>query len=86
MSAHQSDGSSSGGDTPLLSHTSPSQNRRRRVAEATEVIVPRWQPDVEVTFCPICRTQFSMTPILMLCYSYTYINQASLCGNITAGM
>jgi hypothetical protein len=24
-----------------------------------EVVVPRWQPDAEVTFCPICRTQFS---------------------------
>lgn len=62
MPAHQSDGSSSGGDTPLLSQTSASQNRRRRVVETTEVVVPRWQPDVEVTFCPICRTQFSMTP------------------------
>jgi hypothetical protein len=78
MSAHQSDGSSSGGDTPLLSHTSPSQNRRRRVAESTEVVVPRWQPDVEVTFCPICRTQFSMTPffnflLLLLIYLLTLI-------------
>jgi hypothetical protein len=62
MLAQQSDGSSSGGDT-LLSHTSPSQNRRRpAAAERTEVLVPRWQPDAEVTFCPICRTQFSMTP------------------------
>jgi hypothetical protein len=24
-----------------------------------EVVVPRWQPDAEVTFCPICATQFS---------------------------
>ncbi len=54
------DGSSSGssGDSPLLSHTSPSQIRRRQQAPA-EFVVPRWQPDAEVTFCPICRTQFS---------------------------
>lgn len=25
----------------------------------TELVLPRWQPDAEVTFCPICRTQFS---------------------------
>lgn len=24
-----------------------------------EVILPRWQPDAEVTYCPICRTQFN---------------------------
>ncbi|KAK0657332.1 FYVE zinc finger-domain-containing protein [Cercophora newfieldiana] len=24
-----------------------------------EVALPRWQPDAEVTYCPICRTQFS---------------------------
>jgi hypothetical protein len=24
-----------------------------------EIVLPRWQPDAEVTFCPICRTQFS---------------------------
>ncbi|KAI1465665.1 FYVE-domain-containing protein [Daldinia caldariorum] len=24
-----------------------------------EITLPRWQPDNEVTFCPICRTQFS---------------------------
>ena len=63
MMPQQSDGSSSGGET-LLSRTSPSQNRRQPAAsEPTEVVVPRWQPDAEVTFCPICRTQFSMTPL-----------------------
>lgn len=25
----------------------------------SELVLPRWQPDAEVTFCPICRTQFS---------------------------
>ena len=24
-----------------------------------EIILPRWQPDAEVTYCPICRMQFS---------------------------
>ncbi len=24
-----------------------------------EIVLPRWQPDAEVTYCPICRTQFS---------------------------
>ena len=32
-----------------LSYQQPSQ----------AVVVPRWQPDAEVTFCPICATQFS---------------------------
>ena len=25
-----------------------------------EVVLPRWQPDSEVTYCPICGTQFSI--------------------------
>lgn len=24
------------------------------------IMLPRWQPDAEVTYCPICRTQFSI--------------------------
>ena len=43
---------------PLLSQT------RRKYSSRTEVVVPRWQPDAEVTFCPICRTQFSQYLIL----------------------
>lgn len=31
----------------------------RERAEST-VVVPRWQPDAEVTYCPICRAQFSI--------------------------
>lgn len=50
----------SSGNSPLLSHTSPSQIRRRQQPPPpAEFVVPRWQPDAEVTFCPICRTQFS---------------------------
>ncbi|CAG8971671.1 hypothetical protein HYALB_00003139 [Hymenoscyphus albidus] len=40
----------------------PSQSRYRRMTNTstpTEVVVPRWQPDAEVTICPICHTQFS---------------------------
>ncbi|KAJ5032427.1 uncharacterized protein L3040_009032 [Drepanopeziza brunnea f. sp. 'multigermtubi'] len=60
-----SSGSDSPGDTPLLSRTSIRYRRRPRLAgranstEQSQVLVPRWQPDAEVTLCPICRTQFS---------------------------
>ncbi|EQL00662.1 zinc finger domain-containing protein [Ophiocordyceps sinensis CO18] len=27
---------------------------------STECMLPRWQPDAEVTYCPICHTQFSI--------------------------
>lgn len=26
----------------------------------SEFVLPRWQPDAEVTYCPICHTQFSI--------------------------
>ncbi|KAF3762366.1 FYVE-domain-containing protein [Cryphonectria parasitica EP155] len=38
----------------LLQPHRPSVSRR-----PSDIVLPRWQPDVEVTFCPICRTQFS---------------------------
>lgn len=52
------------GGSPLLSHTSSSQIRRSQRASPQppprpDFVIPRWQPDAEVTFCPICRTQFS---------------------------
>ncbi len=28
--------------------------------EPSDVVLPRWQPDSEVTLCPICHTQFSI--------------------------
>jgi hypothetical protein len=31
-----------------------------------ETVVPRWQPDAEVTFCPICKTQFSKPLMISL--------------------
>lgn len=63
------DSSSSHDDTPLLLR-SPTHVRiheqarlaraaRRQIRQGAEVVIPRWQPDAEVTFCPICRTQFS---------------------------
>jgi hypothetical protein len=39
----------------------PQRHSRR---SPTEVVLPRWQPDAEVTFCPICRSQFSKRPPL----------------------
>ncbi|KAI5927717.1 FYVE zinc finger-domain-containing protein [Camillea tinctor] len=36
----------------------PSPQAQRR--GPPDFIVPRWQPDAEVTYCPICRTQFSI--------------------------
>lgn len=30
-----------------------------RTARLPSVALPRWQPDAEVTYCPICHTQFS---------------------------
>jgi hypothetical protein len=56
------DGSSSSSEvnTPLVSHPNLGQARRRGERRTgVEVIVPRWQPDAEVTICPICRAQFS---------------------------
>lgn len=33
----------------------PPEDRR-----PSDIILPRWQPDAEVTLCPICHTQFSI--------------------------
>jgi hypothetical protein len=42
---------------------SASQSRYRRSPSGrSEVVVPRWQPDIEATCCPICNTQFSTFP------------------------
>ncbi|KAH0499471.1 hypothetical protein TgHK011_006668 [Trichoderma gracile] len=48
----------------------PSEREREREREQerdpdlerteSAVVLPRWQPDAEVTYCPICRTQFSI--------------------------
>lgn len=43
---------------------SPRQNlprppRRSGDSNSSDLLLPRWQPDAEVTYCPICHTQFS---------------------------
>lgn len=59
------DSSSDEEPVPNFSRPSPTPNRHRQrgTGEAppvrTQFTVPRWQPDAEVTLCPICRTQFS---------------------------
>lgn len=40
-----------------------------------EVVLPRWQPDAEVTLCPICGTQFSM---FLLCPLFATLLTTSL--------
>lgn len=37
----------------------PVQSRPVQIRRPSELVLPRWQPDAEVTICPICRTQFS---------------------------
>jgi hypothetical protein len=45
------------GPLPALPHDRlrPHAGSRR----SSEYLAPRWQPDVEATYCPICQTQFS---------------------------
>ncbi|EHK15429.1 uncharacterized protein TRIVIDRAFT_214807 [Trichoderma virens Gv29-8] len=38
----------------------PPPERERERERTGSVVLPRWQPDAEVTYCPICRTQFSI--------------------------
>jgi hypothetical protein len=42
--------------SPRLSSQEESNERRG----PPEIVLPRWQPDAEVTICPICHTQFSI--------------------------
>ncbi|KAL8403688.1 hypothetical protein RB594_008803 [Gaeumannomyces avenae] len=42
---------------PRLGRTGESTGRRQ---PASAIVLPRWQPDAEVTLCPICHTQFSI--------------------------
>lgn len=43
--------------TTLAPRPSPAVAQR---SGTSEMVLPRWQPDSEVTYCPICRTQFSV--------------------------
>ncbi|KAI9743124.1 MAG: hypothetical protein M1818_003419 [Claussenomyces sp. TS43310] len=35
------------------------RSAQTRGGDAIDIVLPRWQPDAEVTYCPICNTQFS---------------------------
>ncbi|KAM3563994.1 hypothetical protein MY1884_001003 [Beauveria asiatica] len=52
---------STGRRSSLRHQLSPSRDRsQRHRRETPDFILPRWQPDAEVTLCPICNTQFSI--------------------------
>jgi hypothetical protein len=38
----------------------PTTARQAGRSNPAEIVLPRWQPDAEVTYCPICHTQFSI--------------------------
>lgn len=43
--------------------TARSNYQQQRAVESSgssDIVLPRWQPDAEVTICPICHTQFSI--------------------------
>ncbi len=47
--------------TPSPSHEfPPAQSGSIERTSPMEIVLPRWQPDSEVTYCPICHTQFSI--------------------------
>lgn len=50
----------------------PARGGRR---DSSVVVLPRWQPDAEVTYCPICRSQFSF---FIRKHHCRYVNFASL--------
>ncbi|KAG0650770.1 Zinc finger fyve domain-containing 24 [Hyphodiscus hymeniophilus] len=45
--------------SPARNNSQASLARQNDPQSNQEVVLPRWQPDAEVTFCPICATQFS---------------------------
>ncbi|KAL2127585.1 hypothetical protein VTI74DRAFT_10457 [Chaetomium olivicolor] len=51
--------SGSASPTRMVSRVSPSPSATPERARPPEVLLPRWQPDSEATYCPICGTQFS---------------------------
>ncbi|KAJ8070447.1 hypothetical protein OCU04_000821 [Sclerotinia nivalis] len=60
-SANPTSSSSDDEGTPTISRSSSGVTQRQtrdREPIRSEVIVPRWQPDSEVTQCPICHTSF----------------------------
>lgn len=55
-SALQQESQASSQGIPRQPHPRPQEGASRR---SSEFVLPRWQPDAEVTYCPICQTQFS---------------------------
>ncbi|KAI1142857.1 FYVE-domain-containing protein [Hypoxylon sp. FL0543] len=45
--------------TSRLNPIAPAFSPRPERRSPQEIALPRWQPDSEVTYCPICHTQFS---------------------------
>jgi hypothetical protein len=45
--------------TRVVSRPSPTVLPPTSIARSSDIVLPRWQPDSEVTYCPICGTQFS---------------------------
>lgn len=45
--------------TSETTSSSAASSSRSLHRNPSELVLPRWQPDSDVTFCPICRTQFS---------------------------
>ena len=48
---------SASGDITVIAE--PSSRRPSGPLRNSSFVLPRWQPDAEATYCPICRTQFS---------------------------
>ena len=74
--------STPGRDLPLPSRPGPTEVRPLRA----DIVLPRWQPDAEVTFCPICKTQFSKHQLLQGYHLTNNKLQVSLFVSIIAGM
>ena len=51
--------SSSSLPTPGRLHPEPGP-RPQAGRQPSEIVLPRWQPDSDVTYCPICHAQFSI--------------------------
>lgn len=83
LSGRQIRSTSSGGrgssnSTPaLLTNNALYENIGSR--DASMIVLPRWQPDAEVTICPICGTQFSRTLLYNILNYLLTIGHRLLC-------
>lgn len=66
MQSHDKDPSNPGGGASTEGATIQPSTRNQPESEEqspprrnNSIVLPRWQPDAEVTYCPICSTQFS---------------------------